>query len=152
MRFGSGRLSLRSTLLSLLVGVLLATLVSVAVVTQISVAGIVEDMVTRLFTVSAQAISAQVNAYFVPATPLLEESLDQARRGQLRVDEPDAVADYVIGRLRRAPTVGWLSCSDHQTGRFVGAWRRADGAIILNRSSPDVDGGRPTEVVVAPDG
>jgi adenylate cyclase len=146
------RPSLRITLLTLLVGLLLVTVISLARVAQTSMSRIVGDMESRLFTIGALAIGAQIDAFFAPAPPLLEDLADQARRGGLHVDDPDELSDYLVSRLRRSPTVGWLSYSDQATGRFVGAWRRDDGAIILNRSTPDVDGGRPTEVEVTPAG
>jgi len=146
------RPSLRLTLLTLLVGLLLVTVISLARVAQTSMSRIVADMESRLFTIGALTIGAQVDAFFAPAPPLLEDLADLAQRGGLRVNDPDALAGYLVGRLRRSPTVGWLSYSDQATGRFIGAWRRDDGAIILNQSAPDVDGGRPTEVEVTPDG
>ena len=147
-----GRLSLRITLLTLLVGLLLLTVASIGTVAQISMNRIVGEMERRLFTIGALAIGSQVNGFFSPASPVLEDLADQTRRGGLRVDDPDALADYLVARLRRTPTVGWLSYSEHATGRFVGAWRRDDGAIIVNHSLPNVDGGRATEFEVTPDG
>ncbi|MDP8921299.1 MAG: hypothetical protein M3O34_00240, partial [Chloroflexota bacterium] len=146
------RLSLRLTLVSLLVGLLLATVISLATVAQLSVGGIVAEMEARSFGISALAIGAQVDAYVKPALPVLDELLEQTERGRPSIDDADAIAELLIGRLRHAPTIGWLSFSSQADGRFVGAWRRADGAIILNRSAPDVDGGRPSEVEVAADG
>ena len=146
------RVSLRTTLLTVLVGLLLVTVASVVAVSQISMNRIVGEMERRLFTIGALAIGAQVDAFFAPANPVLEDLAEQARRGGLHLDDTDALSDYLVGRLRRTPTVGWLSYSDQATGRFIGAWRRDDGAIILNHSAPDVDGGRPTEVEVTLDG
>src|ERR671919_554667 len=68
------------------------------------------------------------------------------------VTRGESLGEQLAERLRYQQGLAWLSYSDHQTGRFVGAWRRADGTIILNRSSPDVDGGRPSEVVIGLDG
>ena len=146
------RLSLRLTLVSLLVGLLLATVVSLATVAQLSVSSIVAEMEARSFGISALAIGAQVNNYVGPALPVLDELVDQTGRGRPSVDDADGLADFLVARLRRAPTIGWLSFSSQANGRFIGAWRRADGAIILNRSTPTVDGGRPSEAEVTPDG
>jgi hypothetical protein len=146
------RPSLRTTLLTLLVGLLLVTVLSLATVAQAGVSRIVDEMAGRSFTVGALAIGTQVDAFFAPTLPLLQESVDQVQRNRLRVDDVEELSEYLVGRLRRAQSVGWLSYSDQATGRFVGAWRRADGAIILNRSRPDVDGGKPFEVEVTPDG
>ena len=146
------RLSLRLTLVSLLVGLLLATVISLATLAQLSISGIVADMEARSFGISALAIGAQVNAYVEPATPVLDELVEQVGRGQPSVEDADGLANFLIGRLRRASTVGWLSFSSQSDGRFIGVWRRADGTIILNHSAPNVDGGRPSEVEIAADG
>lgn len=151
-RFRYERPSLRLTLLTLLGGLLLLTVVSLATVAQLGVTRIVDEMASRTFTVGALAISAQVNAFFEPARPLLLESAEQAQRGRLRVDDVEQLSEYLAGRLRQARSVGWLSYSDQLTGRFVGVWRRSDGAIVLNRSRPDVNDGRPFEVEITPDG
>lgn len=151
-RIKFGRPSLRTTLLSLLVGLLLVTVVSLGLVAQFGVTRIVEEMESRSFTVGALAIGTQVNAFFQPALPLLYESSEQVQRNRLRLDDTEELSEYLVGRLRRAQSVGWLSYSDQATGRFVGAWRREDGAIVLNRSRPDQDGGKPFEVEVTPDG
>jgi adenylate cyclase len=147
-----GRLSLRFTLLSLLVGLLLLTVASLALVAHFSANRASQELEARSFRIAALAISSQLGSYLEPAIPLLQEARLQALRGRLPVDDPEAVGDYLVERLRHQRGVGWFSYSDHATGRFVGAWRRADGAIILNRSSPDVDGGLPSEFEVTPDG
>ena len=146
------RPSLRTTLLTLLVGLLLVTVLSLATVAQAGVSKIVDEMAGRSFTVGALAIGTQVDAFFAPTQPLLLESVEQVQRNRLRIDEIEELSEYLVGRLRRAQSVGWLSYSDNETGQFVGAWRRDDGAIVLNRSRPDLDGGRPFEVEVTPDG
>jgi adenylate cyclase len=151
-RIRLGRPSLRTTLLTLLVGLLLVTVLSLATVAQIGVTRIVDEMESRSFTVGALAIGTQVDAFFSPTLPLLQESVEAVQRGRLRVDDIEELSEYLVGRLRRSRSVGWLSFSEQATGRFVGAWRREDGAIILNRSRPDVDGGTPFEVEVTPDG
>jgi adenylate cyclase len=148
----AGRPSLRTTLLTLLVGLLLATVLSLATVAQLGVSRIVDEMESRSFTVGALAIGTQVDAFFAPTLPLLQESVEQVQRNRLRVDDIEELSEYLVGRLRRSPSIGWLSYSDQATGRFIGAWRRDDGVIILNRSHPDVDAGRPFEVEVTPDG
>src|SRR3712207_4682834 len=114
------RLSLRLTLVSLLVGLLLATVVSLATVAQLSVGGIVAELEARSFGISALAIGAQVDAYVGPALPVLDELVEQTGRGRPAVDDADALADFLVDRLRRAPTIGWLSFSSQASGRFVG--------------------------------
>jgi adenylate cyclase len=47
--------------------------------------------------------------------------------------------------LRSEEDLTWLSYSDGQTGRFVGARRGNEGQIIVNQSDPEIDSGRPSE-------
>ena len=60
------------------------------------------------------------------------------------------LSDYLIDKVRHHPGVAFFYYGDQATGRFVGAWRRDDGAIILRQTAPDVDGGRAFEWEVAP--
>src|SRR5207248_2943641 len=93
-----------------------------------------------------------VQTYLEPAIPVLEEARTRAQYGRLAVDDEDGLAAFLVDRLRYQKNLSWLSYSDEATGRFVGAWRDADGTLVLNRSSPAVDGGRPLEAVVGVDG
>ncbi|MGE3912367.1 MAG: adenylate/guanylate cyclase domain-containing protein [Chloroflexota bacterium] len=147
-----GRPSLRTTLLTLLVGLLVLTGLSIAAVAQVGVSRIVDEMESRSFTVGALAIGTQVDAFFAPTLPLLQETVEQVQRNRLRVDDVEELSENLVARLRRPPSVGWLSFTDQETGRFIGAWRRDDGVVILNRSRPDVNNGLPFEVEVTPDG
>ncbi len=147
-----GRLSLRLALVSLLVGLLLLTVASLAGVAHISADRASQELEARSFRIAALAISAQLGSFLEPALPLLQEARAQTLRGRLPLYDPDGLQDYLVERLRHQRGIGWFSYSEHATGRFVGAWRRADGAIVLNRSDPAVDGGLPSELEVRPDG
>jgi hypothetical protein len=73
-------------------------------------------------------------------------------RGLLAVDDPESLADYLVDKVRYQPGIAFFYYGDQATGRFIGAWRRNDGAVMLARSSPDVDGGRRSEWEVSVDG
>jgi adenylate cyclase len=145
-------LTLRVTLLSLLVTLLLATAASLGSVAFISTRDSIQDLQERYFRVVSVAVTREMQTFLEPGLPILSEARLQAQRERLPVDDPEQLADYLVERLRFQPTLAWFSYSDEATGRFAGAWRREDGAIVLNRSAPDEDGGRPHEVEVLPSG
>ena len=96
-RFRLGRPSLRTTLLTLLVGLLLVTVFSLAAVVQLGVSRIVDEMESRSFTVGALAVGTQVDAFFAPTLPLLQESVEQVQRNRLRLHErPVDAATYAL--------------------------------------------------------
>lgn len=150
---GSRRyLTLRITLLTLLVSLLLGTAASLGAVAFVSTRESIQDLQERYFRVVSVAVTRETATFLQAGLPLLEEAHAQASRGRLPVDDPDALGEYFVERLRFQPALAWLSYSDDATGRFVGAWRREDGAIILNQSAPDVDEGQPREAEVLPTG
>ena len=146
------RLSLRTTLLSLLVGLLVVTMGSLAGLFDVNSSRSVAELEARYFRTISLAIGGEVAAFLDPALPILEELNARAQRGRLPVDDLDALGEELVERLRYQKPLAWLSYGEQATGRFVGAWRRSDGAIVLNRSAPEVDGGRPVEVEVTEDG
>ena len=146
------QISLRATLLTLLIGLLLATVASIAVVQWMTSARSIQDLETKSFRMLALTTNAQVRGFLEPSVRVLEEARTRAQFGRLPVDDADALAAYLVDRLRYEPGLSWLSYSDAATGRFTGAWRSAEGQIILNQSAPNADGGRATEAVIHPDG
>jgi adenylate cyclase len=146
------KVTLRVTLVTLTVGLLLTTVGAISAVAFINTRTALEALAALHFTTVAGATSRIEYLTLERAQSLLEELAAQARRGLLPVDAPDTLGLYLAERLRYQPDLAWISYSDQATGRFVGVWRREDGAIVLNRSQPDRDDGRPTEAVVAPDG
>lgn len=112
----------------------------------------VRDLAKAHFQGVSKATAKEVCGHLNPALPVIKDCLTQAEHGFLPVDEPERLAVWLIDRQRVVTTLAWLSYSDHATGRFVGVRRRDDGEIVLNRSDPAVNGGRPTEVLVHADG
>ncbi|MBA2448763.1 MAG: hypothetical protein H0V51_12135 [Chloroflexi bacterium] len=146
------RLSLRTTLLTLLVGLLILTVVSLAGLFDVNTSRSVAELEARYFRTISLAISGEVAAFLDPALPILQELSAGAQHGRVPVEDLDRLGEELVERLRYRKPLAWLSYGEQTTGRFVGAWRRADGAIVLNRSAPDVDGGRPFEMEVTDDG
>jgi hypothetical protein len=111
-----------------------------------------EDIELRYGRTSTFAVNESLRRTLAPATPFLTEALLRVERGQLDVDDPASLADYLVDKVRYQPDIAFFMYGDQATGRFVGAWRRDDGAIVLARSSADVDGGRRSEWEVGIDG
>ena len=153
-RAGSRRwqLGLRTTLLTLLIGLLLATVASIGVVQWLTSARSMQEIETRSFRMLALTTNSQVRGFLEPSQRVLEEARTRTQYGRLPVDDTDALATYLVDRLRYEPGLSWLSYSDAATGRFTGAWRDAAGQIVLNQSTPGLNEGRATEAVIHPDG
>ncbi|HYF51275.1 MAG TPA: serine/threonine protein kinase [Planctomycetota bacterium] len=100
--------------------------------------------------ISGQAVR-EVRNLMEPPQNLLQELASEEQRGVLSMNKPEEMGLRLAERLRFAQRLQWLSYSDDATGRFIGARRDGD-RIILNKSDPAVDGGRPSEEEVKADG
>jgi adenylate cyclase len=85
-----------------------------------------------------------------PANRLLDDLSLRARRGMLSLTDDRVLGFDLAERLRVNKTLAWISYSDAKTGHFVGVWRNAGNAIVLNISTPGR--GQAHEEVVASDG
>jgi len=99
----------------------------------------------------AQGTAEEVRALLEPAEPTLEELRLLAERGLIPIADPDELAEHFAVRFRFRTRFDWLTYGD-ESGRFTGAERRADGAVLLNRSWVSSQGGRLREELVLPDG
>ncbi len=98
------------------------------------------------------AVAHEIQRLLEPSSRLLNELTILARRNLLPLDDGDRFGALLAERLRQERQLAWLSYSDAATGRFVGAWRHTNNTIIVNQSDPGVDGGRPRESILRPDG
>jgi len=69
----------------------------------------------------------------------------------LDLNDSERVATYLIAEMRADRDLTWLSYSNAQTGAFIGVTRR-NGMLVLNRAALEVNGGKPQEWEVRPDG
>jgi adenylate cyclase len=146
------RISFRFALLTLVVGLVLLAILSVSVVSAVTSARSVADLQSRYFRTTSEAIAAQVSLFLEPALTALEDVRSQVAEGRVDVEDEADLTRYLHGRLRTLPHLAWMSYSDEGRGRFLGIWRREDGALVRNRSDPAVDGGKPVEHVLRADG
>ncbi len=137
--------SLTLTLASLTVLLVLLSVGSIVAVISLSDRIALEDIELRYGRTSTFAVTESLRRTLAPAAPYLTEARLRVERGQLAGDNPASLADYLVDKVRYQPDIAFFMYGDQATGRFVGAWRRDDGAIVLARSSADVDGGRRSE-------
>ena len=127
--------TLTVALSTLTVALVLASIGAIVAVVSISNRHGREDIEERYGRTSTFAVGQALSRYLAPAGPMLAEARQRAERGQLAVDDPTALADYFIDKVRYQPGVAFFMYGDQATGRFVGAWRRDDGAIVIARSA-----------------
>jgi adenylate cyclase len=100
----------------------------------------------------ATGTRSEVNRLLAPASQTLGELQNLARQEVLPLDDPDRLGALFVERLRGNPSLGWLGWADVATDSYLGATRSIDGTVRLNRSTPAVDGARPSEYLVDPEG
>ncbi len=96
------------------------------------------SVLTRQEFALGNAVATREIASFLndPANRLLDEMSLRARRGMLNLKDDKALGFDLAERLRVNRNLAWISYSDAMTGHFVGVWRTADNAIVLNISTP----------------
>src|SRR5918999_4156657 len=105
------RVSLRVLLLTLLVGLLLVTVGSIAGLAFANQRQSIEELAERHFAAVSTATAREVRGLLAPARTVLEESRTRAQRGLLAVDDPEALGDQLVERLRYERGIAWLSYS-----------------------------------------
>src|SRR6476620_9973196 len=144
--------SLTLTLASLTVMLVLLSVGAVVAVVSFSDRQARDDIELRYGRTRAFAVTESLRRNLAQATPVLTEARLRVERGLLAVDNPSSLADFLVDKVRYQPDIAFFYYGDQATGRFVGAWRRDDGAVMLARSSADVDDGRRSEWEVGVDG
>jgi len=129
-----------------------ATTAGIAITTTIIGSRLVEDLVDRRFKTVAESTASEVSALVGIAVGVLREQQLAAARGLQSLDDSLELGRRFAERLRQAKRLAWLSYGDAAHDRFVGATRLQDGTIVINRSEPAVNRGRPTELAIQDDG
>ena len=141
MRRGSPTLTV--TLSTLTVTLVLVSIGAIVAVVSISDRQGREDIELRYGRTSTFAVTESLRRDLAPAAPLLTEARLRVERGLLAVDDPSALADYLVDKVRYQPGHRLLLC----TATRQPAASSAPGGATTARSSwpdrlPDVDGGR----------
>jgi adenylate cyclase len=144
--------SFRTAILALVLGSLALTVGVIGVVAFINSSRSVEEMRQRQYELTSRLMSKEVTGLLAAAPRLLRAQAALAERGILNLEDFDRLGITFAESLRVEPELSWLSYGAADTGAFVGARRDEHGRIVINRSDPRVDGGRPRESFVSDDG
>ncbi len=142
---------LRTLLSLMLAGLLIVTAGFIGWLGYSSSYRAIEHFTEQEFALANGAAAREVENFLNdPANRLLDELSMRARRGMLSLKDDQALGFDLAERLRVNRTLAWISYSDVKTGHFIGVWRTADNAVVMNISTPGQ--GEPREEIVAPDG
>src|SRR5207248_5676 len=96
-------LTLRVTLLSLVLGLLLATIAALATINYASQTRSLEDLEARYFGLASETVAGRLQGALQPAAPSLNEAVYSASTlGALAVDEDEAIVAFLLTRMRFA--------------------------------------------------
>ncbi len=147
-----GKHSFRAAILALVLGSLSLTVGAIGVVAFVNSSRSIEDLRERQYELTSRLMSREVSRLVAVAPKLLHAQAALARRGVLNLEDLDRLGVILAESLRVEPALSWLTYGSAATGGFVGAWRDDQGRLVINRSDPTVDSGRPREYFVNDDG
>jgi adenylate cyclase len=136
--------SFRVALLSAIVLLMVTSLGAVAAFVLHRNAESARAVATLRIEQALNGIEAQIGRFLGKGPLALRQMERLVKGGLLDPDDPDRLETYMADELRAERDLTWLSYSNVRTGAFVGVTRR-DGVLVVNRSAPDVNEGRPQE-------
>src|SRR6516225_3872779 len=144
--FRTGRkLGFRTAILRLVLGALLLVVSCIGIVGYINSARTLDEIREKNAALVSLAMSEKVGRFLGTADTILPELKALISHHFLQYTDAQRLGIALAELLRSEEDLTWLSYSDGQTGRFVGARRGNDGQIIVNQSDPAIDSGRPSE-------
>jgi len=144
------RLQIRATLLTVIVALMATSLGAVATFVLLRNEATSRAVADLEVDEAARAVQDRIGRFLENAPSALTRLRRLVDGRFIDLTEPNRLADYFAAELRVKQELAWLSFSDAETGAFVGVtWD--DGKLVLNRSAPDVDGGRAREWEIAQD-
>jgi adenylate cyclase len=152
MRIPFGKHSFRTAILALVLGSLSLTVGVIGVVAFVNSSRSVEELRERQYELTSRLMAKEVSRLLAVAPKLLHAQAALAQRGVLNLADLDRLGVTFAESLRVEPELSWLSYGSAATGAFIGARRDEQGRLVMNRSDPKVDAGRPQEFLVNEDG
>jgi len=147
-----GNVTIRLTLLSLIVGLLVTSGAAINAVWFAKSRETTEESRDQFFAFFARSMAQRTSDLLTPAIYALREHQIEARRGLLNVDDPMDLGKHLAEQLRAHPRFDELYHALAATGQFVGAWQPIGDTVVLSKSDPSVDGGAFSEWTVYSDG
>src|SRR6516162_6936895 len=144
------RLQIRATLLTVIVALMATSLGAVATFVLLRNEATSRAVADLEVDEAARAVQDRIGRFLENAPSALTRLRRLVDGRFIDLNEPNRLADYFAAELRVKQELAWLSFSDAEPGAFVGVtWD--DDKLVLNRSAPDVDGGRAREWEIAQD-
>lgn len=152
MKNSIGKHSFRTAILALVLGSLSLTVGVIGLVAFVNSSRSVEELRQRQYELTSRLMAKEVSRLVAVAPKILYAQAALAKRGVLNLEDLDRLGVTFAESLRVEPELSWLSYGSAATGGFVGGWRDEQGRLVMNRSDPTVDSGRPREFFVHEDG
>lgn len=144
-------LGIRSTLLYANVALIACSLSAVSAVVLLRHLAVVQAVADREIEQVANDMAHRVSRFLENGPAVLDRVKYFVEHRDAVLGDTDRMTDYLVSEARASPALTWVSVSSAGTGEFLGVTRR-DGALVLNRSDPTVDGGIAREWELRPDG
>lgn len=100
----------------------------------------------------SRTVSKELQAVLAPAETTLNEFDQWVSQSLVDPADTGRLGALLAERLRGNPTLAWISYSEAAAGRFTGAQRNERGELVLNRSAPAENEGRPLLERIEKDG
>jgi len=146
------QLRIRPTLMAVTTGLVVVTAAALAAAISSLGSRIVEELVDRRFQTIAESAAVEIGGVVDAATGVLHEQIRLAAHDLLPFENRAELGRRFAERLRQERQLAWISYADPESDAFVGATRRADGLLLVNRSEGAIDNGQPSEIVEQADG
>jgi len=146
------KIGFRTAILQLVLGALLVTVALIGAMGYLNSARTLDDVREKHSALVSLAMSQEIGRLLGTADKILPELRGLSRRGLIDLGDLSKLGVTLAELLRPEEDLSWLSYSDAQSGRFIGARRRDDGSVVINQSDPRVENGTPSEYLLGDDG
>lgn len=126
------RVSYRLSLIVAIPALVVGTGVLIGARTFFTTRAVVGDLTRDLFDKVSQQTADKTRSHLALAIPVVE-LLGQLHHAGTIGTTDDQLTNALVPVLRAHPSFSWVSFAD-ETGRFIGASRRPDGSLRVNRS------------------
>ena len=145
------RLRIRSTLMFAIVALMACSLSAVSAVVLLRHLAVVQTVADREIEQAANDVAHRVSRFLENGPAVLNRVKYFIEHQGIALTDTGRMTDYLVSEAQASPALTWVSVSSAETGAFLGVTRR-DGALVLNRSDPTVNGGIAREWELRADG
>ena len=143
---------LRPTLLTTVVGLVLLTALAIGGSAAILTLSVTRTLIDQARTDAVNAAREETKQLFSTPPRIVSELAAAAHRGALPIENRDRLAAIFAEVLRVNPRLAFIGYGNAEGGWYIGAGRSNKDEIVEYAVDPAIDGGVPTQSVVAADG